>query len=247
MAGNVLEIREILDRSTQGRTRPFLCRCDDDNFYFVKGRDAGHRSLLCEWLAGHLARALGLPVPEFAIAQAPRELLVLHPEGRDLGHLPAFASRKVEHTQELTVSHLRDVNVLTQRDVLVFDWWVNNADRTLTTLSGNPNLLWDASQRKLVVIDHNLAFDPEFAAADFVGMHVFSTQISHIVQDLVEPDRYVRRLLDALVVWPEACNNAPAEWWFADEEQTVPTDFDAEAALALLNRCTNEDFWRLTP
>jgi hypothetical protein len=45
-----LSIVEILGRSKQGRTRPFLCCCDDDQLYFVKGRDAGHRSLLCEWL-----------------------------------------------------------------------------------------------------------------------------------------------------------------------------------------------------
>lgn len=45
-----LPIVEILERSEQGRTRSFLCRCDDDQLYFVKGRDAGHRSLLCEWL-----------------------------------------------------------------------------------------------------------------------------------------------------------------------------------------------------
>lgn len=32
-----------------------------------------------------------------------------------------------------------------------------------------------------------------------------------------------------------------------DKEQTVPTDFDPIAALALLSRCTNEEFWRLTP
>lgn len=242
-----LTIIEILERSEQGRTRPFLCRCIDHRLYFVKGRDAGHRSLLCEWFAGHLARALRLPVPEFVVAQAPKELLVLHPEGRDLGHLPVFASRRVDHTQELTVSHLRDVDESVQRDVLVFDWWVNNADRTLTTLSGNPNLMWDAARRKLVVIDHNLAFDREFDAAQFCQTHAFSGQIPKIFQDLVERAGYLKRLQQALAVWPEACKNAPAEWWFADEEQTVPTDFDGAVALTQLNRCTNEDFWRLAP
>lgn len=242
-----LAIVEILERSEQGRTRPFLCRCEDDNLYFVKGRDAGHRSLLCEWLAGHLARALNLPVPEFVIAQAPRELVELYPEGRDLGTQPVFASRQVNHVQELSVSHLGDVAANLQRDVLVFDWWVNNADRTLTTLSGNPNLMWDAARQQLVVIDHNLAFDRDFDAAGFSKAHVFSGQILNVFQDLIEPMEYMGRLRQALAVWPEACNNAPSEWWFVDEEQTVPTDFDPDATLALLNRYTNEEFWRLTP
>lgn len=242
-----LTIVEILKRSLQGRTRPFLCRCDDDRLYFVKGRDAGHRSLLCEWLAGHLAQALGLPVPEFAVAQAPQKLLDLHPEGRDLGSAPAFASLRVDYAQDLTVSQRGSVATALQRDVLVFDWWVRNGDRTLTTRSGNPNLLWAAGNRGLVVIDHNLAFDQEFDATQFAETHVFSEQIPFVFQDLVEPQGYSARLQEALAVWPDACNNVPDAWWFVDEEQTVRTDFDPAAALAMLNRCTTQEFWRLTP
>lgn len=63
----------------------------------------------------------------------------------------------------------------------------------------------------------------------------------------MEPVGYMDRLRQALAVWPEACNNAPSEWWFVDEEHTVPTDFDPDATLALLNRYTNQEFWRLTP
>lgn len=242
-----LTIVEILGRSEQGVTRPFLCRCEDDQRYYVKGRSAGPRSLLCEWLAGHLAHALYLPVPDFAVVQAPPSLLVLHPEGDDLGAAPAFGSARVEHAQELAISHLGDVDVSVQRDVLVFDHWIRNQDRKLTEHGGNPNLLWDTARKQLVVIDHNVAFDREFDAAGFSGGHVFSAQIPHIFQDLVEPVRYRERLCEALAVWPEACKNAPSEWWFMDAEQTVPTDFDPAAALALLNRCMSEEFWRLTP
>ncbi|WP_425501834.1 HipA family kinase [Pseudoxanthomonas broegbernensis] len=32
-----LPIVEILERSEQGRTRPFLCRCGDDRLYFLMG------------------------------------------------------------------------------------------------------------------------------------------------------------------------------------------------------------------
>ena len=247
MPPSPLAIIEILERSEQGRTRPFLCRCEDERLYYVKGRDAGPRSLLCEWLAGHLAHALGLPLPEFTIVQAQQSLIDLYPEGRDLGTAPAFASAKVAHVQELTVSHLKQVPMPWQRDVLVFDWWVRNQDRSLTMLSGNPNLLWDAEQGALVVIDHNLAFDREFTTAEFSDTHVFREQIPHVFQDLAECGRYSQRLREALAVWPEACNNAPSEWWFADQERTVPTDFDPTATLALLNRCANEDFWRLMP
>lgn len=247
MSVHPIQIVEILKRSEQGMTRPFLCRCEDGRLYYVKGRGAGPRSLLCEWLAGHLARALGLPVPEFVIAQASKELIDLFPEGGDLGVLPAFASAVVEHTQELSKAHLGDVPAALQSDVVVFDWWLRNADRTLTSLGGNPNLLWDTNAERLVVIDHNGAFDPVFSAAGFSDSHVFSAKIPYVFQDIAEQGRYAQRLRDALAVWAPACENVPPEWWFVDAEQTVPTDFDRVATLTLLNRCTNEEFWRLTP
>lgn len=242
-----LQIVEILERSEQGVTRPFLCRCSDDQLYYVKGQGAGRRSLLCEWFAGHLAQALDLPLPPFAIVQASRELIELHPEGHDLGAVPGFGSRVVAHTQELTISHLHDVPMPLQSDVLVFDWWTHNPDRTLTTQSGNPNLLWDTDNGQLVVIDHNVAFDTAFDARAFSETHVFADEIPKTFQDLVERLSYAKRLRSALAVWPMACQNVPDEWWFADEERTVPASFDPDAALALLNRCTHEDFWRLAP
>lgn len=240
---DALAIVEIISRSDQGVTRPFLCRCEDDKLYYVKGRNAGPRSLLCEWLAGHLAQALGLPVPPFAIVQASRDLLALYPEGNELGSLPAFGSCVAAAAQELTISHLNQVDNAAQRDVAVFDWWVRNQDRTLTTNSGNPNLLWDAARHKLVVIDHNVAFDPNFSARTFFDTHVFAHALLAVLDDFVERSVFAERLSCALEVWPQACNNAPAAWWFADNEQTVPTAFDPVTALAVLNRCTKPHFW----
>ena len=49
-----IQIVEIIGRSTQGITRPFICRGEDGHIYFVKGRGAGKRSLICEWIAGNL-------------------------------------------------------------------------------------------------------------------------------------------------------------------------------------------------
>lgn len=243
----ILSIVEILDRSEQGRTRPFLCRCENGRLYYVKGRDAGPRSLWCEWLAGHLGRALGLPIPEFCLVVAPEALITLHPEGPQLGTSPAFASLRLDYVQDLSSSSLAKVPLELRRDVLVFDWWLRNEDRTLTTLSGNPNLLWDGARDQLAVIDQNLAFDREFDAAGFSQTHAFADQIPYVFHDLVERCRYHERLEKALDVWHEACKNAPQEWAFADEEQTVPTDFDPAEAWELLSRCTSEDFWRLTP
>lgn len=99
-----VEIVEILRRSEQGRTRPFLCRGDDGHTYFVKGRGAGLRSLIIEWLCGHLALAFGLPVAEFELVEVPEALVdtQLLPEAGDLGAGPAFGSRVFPHVQEIT-------------------------------------------------------------------------------------------------------------------------------------------------
>lgn len=245
MAREPLHITEILERSEQGLTKPFLCRCEDGNLYYVKGRGAGRRSLLCEWFAGHLGQAFDLPIPPFAVMQAPQSLVLLHPEGSDFGSEPVFGSRKVDHTQDLTISHIKDVPAHLRSDVLVFDWWIHNSDRTLTTRSGNPNLLWGADDKGLVVIDHNTAFDPEFSPREFSETHVFADEIPSIFHDLVEPARYSERLQQALAAWAKACQNVPDEWWFADQERTVPANFDPEVELALLNRCTEQAFWKL--
>ena len=45
-----IQIVEILDRSIQGITRPFYCRSEDGQAYFVKGHGAGKRSLIAEYV-----------------------------------------------------------------------------------------------------------------------------------------------------------------------------------------------------
>jgi len=61
----MIQIIEIIRRSDQGVTRPFLCRAEDGAIYFVKGRHAGHRSLICELLGGLLTENLRLPIAPF--------------------------------------------------------------------------------------------------------------------------------------------------------------------------------------
>ncbi|WP_311548610.1 HipA family kinase [Paraburkholderia atlantica] len=75
----VVQIAEILGRATQGITRPFICRGEDEQLYFVKGRHAGRRSLVAEWLGSSMAAAFGLPVAPFRIAQVQEELINVGP------------------------------------------------------------------------------------------------------------------------------------------------------------------------
>ena len=75
--------------------------------------------------------------------------------------------------------------------LLLLDLWIQNEDRSLSELGGNPNLLvtqipplpaddpegalWvDQPRREMLwAYDFNLAFDPDFNRERFFGAHVF--------------------------------------------------------------------------
>jgi hypothetical protein len=241
-----VEIVEIIDRSDQGMTRPFICRGEDGFVYFVKGRGAGRRSLICEWVAGQLALRLGLPVAPFELVHIPEELLsiAMRDDLDDLGAGLAFGSRKLS-VVELTRSHLEHVPVETQRDVLAFDWWVCNSDRTLTEAGGNPNLFWDIDEERLVVIDHNQAFEPSCSPHEFVGVHAFWGQSYELWHDWVLQTDYVERFASVMTDWDDICNTVPPEWLFVDDEHTLPADFDFDAVQRSLMRCWDAELWSL--
>jgi hypothetical protein len=132
-----------------------------------------------------------------------------------------------------------------QCDVLVFDWWIHNGDRTLSETGGNPNLFWDPSDAALLVLDHNQAFDPDFDPADFRRFHAFGRLIPALFDDLVRQSDYAKRLELGLERWDAILAEIPPEWWFVDAEMTVSTLFDAPAALELLTRCRHNEFWTL--
>lgn len=240
-----IQIVEILGRSIQGVTKPFYCRCEDGQFYFVKGVGAGKQSLIAEYVGCQLARSFGLPVADFEIVEVPEVLLKWcgRPDAKELGAGLAFGSRALPYVQEFSMAHMNQVDVQTRKDVVLFDWWVNNADRTLTEKGGNPNLLWDQQHSRLAVIDHNQAFDAGFDPMRFAELHVFHEYLFRIFDDLIERETYRDRLAAAFAEFETACDNVPQAWWSVDNG--VPTSFNRDAARELLKRFMNNDFWRI--
>jgi hypothetical protein len=166
-----IEIEEIIRPATQGRSRPYYCRGSDGHFYFVKGRPRNSQG--AEWICGHLARAFELPIPEFEIVDIGEELLKeASDECQLLGAGPAFGSRAVEGVSWLERESVGQILVELQTDILVFDYWIQNQDRTPV----NTNLLWQAVNNRLTVIDHNSAFDRDFKPAGFLQGHLFRAQ-----------------------------------------------------------------------
>lgn len=236
-----IQIIEILEPSAQGQARPYKCRGEDGQIYFVKGRQTTRACLWHEWICGHLARRFGLQIPPFEIVNICQELLNESPqEWRDLGVGPAFGSRLHPSAAWMEVGNLSLVPPLVQRDVLVFDWWVRNNDR----LTGNPNLLWDVVAKELVVIDHNQAFDRDFSVPDFLAYHVFANHWHHVSTDIVAQAEYAERMTAALDGVAADCHNAPLEWHWVNVEMDVAATYDLNRIKETLARCATPELWR---
>lgn len=244
-----INITEVIRRTTQGRTEPYLCRGENGCVYFVKGRRLPRRELVAEWLAANLASELGLNVPEFDVAEVPPELVdpAMGTWLSDLGSGAAFASQRVE-ASELTLHVADSMDPEVRALIVTFDLWVMNMDRTLSSHGGNPNLLWlpGAEIGEVVVIDHNLAFDKAFDLNSFMETHVFRDDLTWLASDFIAREKMRERLIAARPRLEAACATIPNEWRFVDPEQTISASWTDAEFMAILDRCQNNDFWNLT-
>lgn len=237
-----IEIVEILRPADQGRTTPFLCRADDEMLYYVKGKKAGRRSQYCEWVVAHLGQSFGLPIPPFRLVRVSAELMAESPASQQaLGAGLAFASLAQSKTQWFENSFVGQVHQDMRCDVLAFDWWIQNMDR----LNDNTNLLWDASAKKLVVIDHDVAFEDGFWPSLFLTNHVFAEDWNAIVGNEVRKNAYLKRMSDSLSIWDAACESAPEVWRFKEYGDAAEALFDSKSALEKLQICATSDLWSL--
>ncbi|WP_444923473.1 HipA family kinase [Microbulbifer sp. DLAB2-AF] len=236
-----VQLIEYMGRASQGITQPYICRGDDDKVYFVKGDNAGRKSLMSEWICGHLARELGLPIPEFGALEIHSGLASALP---DLNIGRVFGSQKQPVT-EITIGDIVRVPEETQQIVLAFDWWIRNGDRNLSELGGNANLFIDQVDGGLVVIDHNQAFEADFSPQHFRDYHVFRSQIGTVFDDMVTRHDMEQRFQNALLKWPQILAELPEEWLYLDRELTDACALQPEAVHNILENYTNPDFWCL--
>ena len=262
-------ITEILGRSEQGMTRPFVCHTDAWMTCYVKGAYAGQRSLCCEWVAGWLAKTVleGWPlgVPSIAMAEVPQALIAgsAREDIRDLGAGTVFASIRIEGGQELSWSSAQGWSKETMAALLLLDLWIQNEDRSLSAKGGNPNLLVTQSsltprseseaafrgsprrREKLWVYDFNLAFDETFDRTVFFDAHAFGGMVKQWPRGFRE--RMEPRLREALGRLPDLFAELPVEWLHLDGDDSLPVQLDVERVSSLLNLPFTEPdtFWKL--
>lgn len=235
----VTRIVEVLDFVCQGVTEPVICRAEDGHEYIVKGKYAGNRALIAEWVAGRLGKMLELPIPYF-------EQLLLDPlifdygvqskQAAHLGKGTVFGSRREPNVVEIRPADVPMIELKLRAQVLAFDWWLMNPDRTLTEDAGNPNLLWDEARQQLVVMDHNLAFSPSLMGS-FWEDHAFREAERLWTATFCE---------DMSAKFSKALSELPEIWAELPEDWTeIPTDLTFAAIEQVLSKPIHEakQFW----
>jgi hypothetical protein len=151
----------------EGGSLPAIVEADDAGLYVLKFRGAGQgaRTLVSELIAGEIARALGLSVPELVLIELDADLgrSEPDPEIQDLIRASAGVNLGLDYLPgSTTFDPLADApDASTASSIVWFDALVSNVDRT----PRNTNMLmW---HRRLWLIDHGAAFYFHHAGDDF--------------------------------------------------------------------------------
>jgi hypothetical protein len=138
----------------EGGSLPAVVEADDDGLYVLKFRGAGQgpRALVAELVAGEIARALGLPVPELVFAELDADLARTEPdpEIHALIHDSAGLNLALDFLPGAVtydpLVHALDPDLMSR--IVWLDGYLTNVDRTVR----NTNMLmW---HRQPWLIDH---------------------------------------------------------------------------------------------
>jgi hypothetical protein len=141
----------------EGGSLPAIVEADDEGMYVLKFRGAGQgpKVLVAELVAGEIARAAGLPVPEIVFMELDADLARTEPDPEIQALIRASAGLNVA-LDFLPGAVMFDAlaerpDPVLASSIVWFDAYVSNVDRT----ARNANLLvW---HRKLQLIDHGAA------------------------------------------------------------------------------------------
>jgi HipA-like protein len=213
----------------EGGSLPAIVEGDDNGLYVLKFRGAGQgaKALVAELVAGELARAVGLPVPEIVFAELDPDLARTEPDPEIQELIRASAGLNLA-LDYLPGSVMFDPVVERPEaelasSIVWFDAFVTNIDRT----ARNANLLmW---HRRLWLIDHGAALFFHHGTSDFASRakDPFPQVKDHVLlafaDRLREVDEAMARRLGPGVVRPIVAL-VPAEW---SGEAAAYTDYFA--------------------
>lgn len=205
----------------EGGSMPAIIEAEDDGLYVLKFRGAGQgpKALIAELVAGEIARALGLPVPEIVFVLLDPDLARTEPDA-EIQHLMRASAGLNIALDYLPGSAMYDpvvnrIDATLASDVVWFDAFVRNVDRT----ARNANLLmW---HRQLQLIDHGAAlyFHHDWEGWRESSTHPFPMIRQHVLlpfaTDLAAADARMTARLDAAVI--EAIVNSIPDSWLGQD------------------------------
>ncbi len=201
----------------EGGSLPAVVEGDDDGLYVLKFRGAGQgaRALVAELVAGGIARALDLPIPEVVLAELDADLARNEPDAEIQALIRASAGLNL--ALDFLPGSVAFDPAVERPDarlaaaIVWFDAFVMNVDRT----PRNVNLLtW---HRRLMLIDHgaSLYFHHDFERAERAVTEPFARIREHVLLPfagaIAEVDAPLAAKLDAGVL-AGILAEVPAAW-----------------------------------
>jgi hypothetical protein len=221
----------------EGGSLPAIVEADDEGLYVLKFRGAGQgpKALIAELLAGEIARALGLPIPEIVLIELPLELARTEPDSEIQSLIRASGGLNIGLDYlpgSITFDPLvyqPDADLASA--IVWFDAFVCNVDRT----ARNANMLmW---HRRLWLIDHGAAlyFHHAWKRGDRHADTPFSLIKDHVLlrlaSSLSAADARLKPLLteevlvDLVDLIPESWLGADAGFSDTSEQRQAYSDF----------------------
>ncbi|MET0293140.1 MAG: HipA family kinase [Steroidobacteraceae bacterium] len=251
MTPRIVDVRRYVTPLREGGSLPAIVEADDLGLYVLKFRGSGQgpKALIAEWIAGEIARALGLDVPEIVFATLDPELARTEadPEIQALIRASAGLNLALDYLPgSVTFDPVawKPTADLASR-IVWLDAYVTNVDRTAKNVN---LLLWHGALR---LIDHGAAlyFHHDWAGAatrsqdafERIRDHVLLPQASRIAEVDAElaaklTPTVLRGIVDAIPAgWLEADGGIARRDDYFDYLQrrlTVPRRFVEEALRA---------------
>lgn len=207
----------------EGGSVPGLFEADDDGLYVVKlhGAAQGPKSLTAELIAGEIARALGLRVPELVLIDLEKPLTAGEPDAEIQEHLQRSIGLNLgldflPGALPYDPANPIGMSPILAADIVWLDAFTANVDRS----TRNPNMLIWGEETWL--IDHGAAIFPHHRWTNPVeqGRRSFAPIKDHVLLpvagSIVDADTRLAPKLNDTVLW--SIVNAVPDGWLPDNE-----------------------------